>query len=148
MSTLISVLIADDHAMVRAGLRLLLESHRDIRVVGECGTHVEVLNTLAKCREPIDVVTLDVTMPGGSAARLIQEIVHQNSGTRVIVLEDTATTGGSAIKAVNTLREGGFDVIGVLAICDRLEGAAEAMAEAKLPFRALYTRHDFIAPGT
>jgi DNA-binding response OmpR family regulator len=73
-------------ATASAALRLLLESRRDIRVVGECGTHDEVLNTLAKCREPIDVVTLDVTMPGGSAARLIQDIVRRNSGTRVVVL--------------------------------------------------------------
>jgi len=86
MSTLISVLIADDHAMVRAGLRLLLESHRDIRVVGECGTHDEVLSALAKSVEPIDVVTLDLTMPGGSAARLIEDIVRRTSGTRVVVL--------------------------------------------------------------
>lgn len=97
---------------------------------------------------PVDALYVRKAAKDHGSKRLIEGSDHLAKGTRVIVLEDTATTGGSAIKAVNTLREGGFEVIGVLAICDRLEGAAEAMAEARLPFRALYTRHDFIAPGT
>ena len=52
MSGVISVLIADDHALMRSGLRLLLATQDDIRVVGECGTHQEVLDAL---RNPEDL---------------------------------------------------------------------------------------------
>ena len=68
MSEPISVLIADDHAVVRAGLRLLLASQRDIRVAGECGTHGDVLAFLQKAPRAVDILTLDITMPGGSPA--------------------------------------------------------------------------------
>lgn len=86
MTKVISVLIADDHTLVRAGLRLLLSSHADIHVVGECGTHRDLLDALAKRREPIDVVTLDLTMPGGPPAALIQDIVRHHPSTRIVVL--------------------------------------------------------------
>lgn len=86
MTKVISVLIADDHTLVRAGLRLLLSSHADIHVVGECGTHRDLLDALASRRDPIDVVTLDLTMPGGPPAALIQDIVRHHPSTRVVVL--------------------------------------------------------------
>lgn len=86
MTAAISVIIADDHAMVRAGLRLLLSSHADIHVIGECGTHQELLNALANQHEPINVVTLDLTMPGGSPYALIEYIVRNHPRTRVVVL--------------------------------------------------------------
>lgn len=65
----------------------------------------------------------------------------------VVVVEDTVTTGGSTLSAVGELRDAGFDVIGVVAVVDRLEGAREAFEAASLPFRALFTRHDFIPEG-
>jgi orotate phosphoribosyltransferase len=97
---------------------------------------------------PVDALYVRKAAKDHGSKRLIEGSDALPKGSKVIVLEDTATTGGSALKAVGTLREGGFEVLGVLAICDRLEGAAEAMKEAGLPFRALYTRHDFIPAGT
>ncbi|MFM8734087.1 MAG: response regulator [Pirellulales bacterium] len=86
MTKAISVFIADDHTLVRAGLRLLLSSHADIHVVGECGTHQELLTALASRQEPVDVVTLDLTMPGGSPSFLIQDVVRHHPQTRIVVL--------------------------------------------------------------
>lgn len=86
MTTPISVMIADDHAMVRTGLRLLVSSHADLRVVGECGTHQELLDALAASPRPVDVVTLDLAMPGGGPAGVIQSITRRHPGTRVVVL--------------------------------------------------------------
>ena len=86
MTAPISVMIADDHAMVRTGLRLLVSSHADLQVVGECGTHQELLDALARSPRPVDVVTLDLTMPGGGPAGLIQSIIRRYPGTRVVVL--------------------------------------------------------------
>lgn len=70
----IRVLIADDHAVVRSGLRALLRIDRGIEVVGEAANGVETLN-LAEALRP-DVVLLDVTMPpenGLQTARQLKE---------------------------------------------------------------------------
>lgn len=58
----IRVLLADDHAMVRSGLRLLLEREADLTVAGEASDGREALALLE--REPVDVAVLDVGMPG------------------------------------------------------------------------------------
>ena len=65
-------------------------------------------------------------------------------GKRVVVVEDVTTTGGSAMKAVESLREAGADVALVFTMVDRQEGAAEAFAQAGLTFRALYTASEFL----
>mgnify|MGYP000875506378 FL=1 len=57
------------------------------------------------------------------------------AGRRVLVVEDTSTTGGSALTAVNALREAGATVIGVAVIVDRATGAAEAIRAAGLDYR-------------
>lgn len=59
------------------------------------------------------------------------------AGKRIVVVEDVTTTGGSAMKAVETLREAGAEVSLVFTMVDREEGAAEAFAAAGLSFRAL-----------
>jgi orotate phosphoribosyltransferase len=66
------------------------------------------------------------------------------AGKRIVVVEDVTTTGGSAMKAVEALREAGADVALVFTMVDRQEGAAEAFAAAHLPFRALYTAREFL----
>jgi orotate phosphoribosyltransferase len=59
---------------------------------------------------------------------------------RCMLVEDVVTTGGSTIRALDALREEGHQVCGVLAICDRLAGGAEAIEQAAgAPFRALTT---------
>ncbi len=57
------------------------------------------------------------------------------SGRRVLVVEDTSTTGGSALTAVEALREAGAEVVAVAVIVDRGTGAAEAVAAAGLEYR-------------
>jgi orotate phosphoribosyltransferase len=66
------------------------------------------------------------------------------AGKRIVVVEDVTTTGGSAMKAVEALRQAGADVALVFTMVDREEGAAETFAQAKLPFRALYTAREFL----
>ncbi len=66
------------------------------------------------------------------------------AGKRIVVVEDVTTTGGSAMKAVETLREAGAEVALVFTMVDREEGAAETFAQAGLPFRALYQAHEFL----
>jgi orotate phosphoribosyltransferase len=57
-------------------------------------------------------------------------------GWKAVVVEDTVTTGGSLLKAIRAAEEAGLDVVGVLALVDREEGGAEALAA--WPFDALF----------
>ena len=64
-------------------------------------------------------------------------------GDRVLVVEDTVTTGGSTVEAIGRVREEGFEIAGVLALVDRLAGGGEAIAEAAgAPYEALTTVDD------
>jgi len=63
-------------------------------------------------------------------------------GSKITVLEDVVTTGGSSIKAVNVLRDQGYIVDRVVSIVDRQEGGKDAMIEANLELRSLFTIED------
>ena len=59
------------------------------------------------------------------------------------MVEDVVTTGGSTVKAIERIREEGFEVAGVVSVLDRLAGGAEAIeAAAGAPYRALTTIDD------
>jgi orotate phosphoribosyltransferase len=62
---------------------------------------------------------------------------------RVVVVEDVTTTGGSAIKAAEALRAEGAEVVGVVTVIDREEGAGDAFAAAGLTLTAILTLEDF-----
>jgi orotate phosphoribosyltransferase len=64
------------------------------------------------------------------------------SGMTVAIVDDVATTGGSSLQAIDAVEAMGGKVSVVLAVLDRLEGAAEAFAARDLPFRALLTIRD------
>ncbi len=66
------------------------------------------------------------------------------AGKRVAVIEDVTTTGGSALKAVDAVKDGGGNVTLVLTMVDRQEGATETFAAAGLKFRALFTAAEFL----
>jgi orotate phosphoribosyltransferase len=64
-------------------------------------------------------------------------------GDRVLVVEDTVTTGGSTISAIERIRDEGFEIAGVLSLVDRLAGGGEAIADAAgAPYTALTTIDD------
>jgi orotate phosphoribosyltransferase len=60
-------------------------------------------------------------------------------GSGVIILEDVVTTGGSALKAVDAVRNMGWKVLGILAVVDREQGGEELYHAANIPFRALFS---------
>ncbi|MDR5694786.1 MAG: response regulator transcription factor [Armatimonadota bacterium] len=80
----IRLIIADDHAVLRAGLRLLLESQPDLQVVGEAGDGWETLQ-LAEQHKP-DVILLDLSMPGPGGLEVIKEIKRRVPRAKVLVL--------------------------------------------------------------
>jgi two-component system response regulator NreC len=80
----IRVLIVDDHAVVRSGLRLLLESEKEIEVVGEAGTVAEAVLE-SRSTKP-DVVLMDVVMPGQSGIDGIPEVMKEAPKAKVLLL--------------------------------------------------------------
>src|SRR5690242_1090899 len=72
MADKIRILIADDHAVVRAGLQTMINAQPDMEVVGEAASGHEAL-TRAGALAP-DVMTLDLTMPGGSSIKTIERL--------------------------------------------------------------------------
>lgn len=94
------VLIADDHAIVRNGLKQLLSEDRTIRAVGEAGSGRETIEQLQKNKW--DLLVLDINMPDRSGLDILRQIRATHPSTRVLVLS------GFPEKqyAVNVLRAG------------------------------------------
>jgi len=80
----IRVLVVDDHAVVRSGLKLLLSSEDDIEVVGDAG-NAEQAALRAELLKP-DIVLLDVVMPGRSGIEAVPEILERSPESKVLVL--------------------------------------------------------------
>jgi two-component system response regulator NreC len=78
------LLLADDHAVVRAGLRLLLDAEPDLEVVAEAGD-VEAVRRYVLGHRP-DVLILDLNMPGESSLAAIPELRDEFPGTQIVVL--------------------------------------------------------------
>jgi orotate phosphoribosyltransferase len=76
---------------------------------------------------------------------LVEGLVKGDSmaGKKVVVVEDVTTTGGSALKAADALLAAGAEIVRVITIVDRLDGAAETFATAGLNFEPLLTLADF-----
>ncbi|HED15856.1 MAG TPA: two-component system response regulator UvrY [Gammaproteobacteria bacterium] len=81
---MINVLLADDHELVRTGIKRLLNDVRGIKVVGEASSGEEALE-LAKTRQP-DVVLMDVSMPGIGGLEATRKLILSHPGVRVIVV--------------------------------------------------------------
>lgn len=82
--TTIRIAIADDHSVIRTGLRLLLTSQPDMQVVGEAFDGDSAVDAAARLTP--NVLLLDLTMPGGSGIRAIERIRAASPATRVVVL--------------------------------------------------------------
>jgi orotate phosphoribosyltransferase len=80
-----------------------------------------------------------VVRKSGKAHGLQQRIEGPSiAGRRVLIVEDTSTTGASPLEAANAAREAGASVVAVATIADRATGAAAVFADAGLPYRFVY----------
>jgi len=80
----IRILIADDHAVVREGLRALIESRPDLQLVGEAIDGVAAVNLARELRP--DVILMDLLMPRKSGVEAIGDITRENPRARILVL--------------------------------------------------------------
>jgi len=80
----IRILIVDDHAVVRAGLRMLIDAQDDLEAVGEAGSAREAIFQ-ARSLKP-DVVLMDVVMPGQSGLEVLPRLLEEHPQAKVLVL--------------------------------------------------------------
>jgi DNA-binding NarL/FixJ family response regulator len=146
----IRVLLADDHSIVRAGLRELLASTGDIEVAGEAGTGAEVL---ARVREhEHEVLVLDMSMPGRSGVELIKQVKKEKPKLRILVLSMHSETQ-YAVRAIKAgasgylTKDGAADQL-VAAIRRVAGGGAWMSPEAAEMLARDYERPADAAPHT
>lgn len=102
----ISIVLVDDHAMVREGLRAFLDTEKDLTIVGEAGDGREaiaVVDTLAQHLMP-DVVLMDLLMPGMDGITTISHLRERYPELRIVALtssSDPATVNGAMSAGVN-----------------------------------------------
>ena len=113
----IQVILADDHALVRAGIRALLERIEQVEVVGEAGNGQEALNLIEELGP--DVVLLDLTMPGLSGFEVLKETAERFPAVNMIVL----SVHDSEEYALHALRSGAVGFLPKSAASAELEVA-------------------------
>lgn len=94
---MIRILLADDHPVVREGIRGMLQSYDDIEVVGQAGSGPEAVSLVAALKP--DLVLMDLRMPGGDGVAATRAIAAEHPGTRVVVLT-TYETDQDILRAI------------------------------------------------
>lgn len=94
---------------------------------------------------PLDVFVVRKSVKTHGLQRLIEGT--EVAGKRVLVVEDTSTTGGSALTAVRAVRDAGATVIGVATVVDRSTGAAAAIEDEGVPYRSILGLADLELPA-
>jgi DNA-binding NarL/FixJ family response regulator len=121
----IRALIADDHALVRAGIRALLERIDSVSVIAETGEGSEALHLIKELKP--DVVLLDVTMPGLSGLEVLAESRKHLPDVRVIIL----TVHDEAEYAMQALRAGAAGFLPKSAAANELQLAIETVTRGE-----------------
>jgi DNA-binding NarL/FixJ family response regulator len=85
------VLLVDDHAVVRAGLCLVVERAEDMEVVGEAGSEAHAV-ALARAQRP-DVILLDVLLPGNGGIGVISDLLAVSPASRILMLSSSSDAG-------------------------------------------------------
>ena len=81
---MIKILIADDHALMRAGLKRILKDEPDLKVIAEASNGFEVIDTVKK--NEADFIMLDLTMPGKNGLEVIKELRQINKNIHILIL--------------------------------------------------------------
>lgn len=140
----ISVAIVDDEPLLRAGVRMIVESQPDLVVAGEAGDGAAAI-TLAREAQP-DVMLLDIRMPGLDGIRAIAGVVSVSGGTRVVMLT-TFDVDGYVYAA---LREGASGFLFKDATPEQLLAGIRSVAANEMLLAPVLTRrlieHYMVAP--
>jgi DNA-binding NarL/FixJ family response regulator len=132
---MIRVLVVDDHVLVRAGIRSLLQDMDDVTVVAEAGDGLSALDAIA--REGPDVVVADVAMPGLNGIELIERLAVEQPGVRVLLVSAHA----SEEYVLRAIRAGGAGYVLKDASPAELEQAIRAVAAGDKYLSPAMSRH-------
>lgn len=116
------VLLVDDHALVRAGIRALLQGKDGIQVVAETGQGHAALRLISELRP--NLILLDLTMPDINGFEILEQVTERFQETRVIILSVHATPE----YAIRALRAGAAGYVPKSAASDELEEAIATVA--------------------
>ena len=105
----VRILVADDHAIFRDGLRKLLEGADDVTIIGEASNGNECVKMLAKLKP--DILLLDLRMPEKDGLGVLEEINFDSASTRVIVLT-AAEDDRDVVRAMRLGARRRFEAIG------------------------------------
>jgi DNA-binding NarL/FixJ family response regulator len=121
MTTRRRILLADDHALVRAGIRVLLESLPGVEVTGETGDGLDAIERVQ--RDPPDAILLDITLPGLNGLEVAARIARLEVPTRVLML----TMHASPEYAARALAAGASGYLNKDSAFDELAAALDAI---------------------
>ncbi len=92
--------------------------------------------------QPLDAFSVRKKAKGHGAGKRIEGAAVK--GARIVVVDDTLTSGGSLVETVRVLRGAGGDVVGALVLVDREEGGAERLASEQLPLSPVFTARELL----
>jgi orotate phosphoribosyltransferase len=148
-----AVLLAEGHSLVGAAL---LDRIGDVAgpvsavagvELGGCPLASAVASTSWVRGAPLDAVYIRKATKQHGTKKMLEGADHLPAGARLVIVEDTVTTGGSTLRATKAVEEAGFEIAAIVSVVDRLEGGAAAIRDAGYTFSSLYDRHDFMGDG-
>ena len=130
----IRILIADDHAIVREGLRVLISNERGLELVGEASDGFEAVEQARRLKP--DVILIDLVMPGKGGQEAIEEIMRENSEARILVL----TSFGEDERLFPAIKSGAHGYLLKDSLPQELLQAIRDVQQARYPGPALCPR--------
>ena len=143
-----AVLTAEGHHLVGEVIcDLLANVAPDVKAVGGLTMGADPIASAVatvswQLGRPIDAFYVRKEPKGHGTQKWLEGDKTVVAGTKVAIVEDVCTTGGSTLKAIERARLHGLEVVRVIALVDRGEGGREAV-EKEAPFNALFSAHDF-----
>jgi DNA-binding NarL/FixJ family response regulator len=135
---LVNVLLADDHALVRAGIRALAEKIEGVAIVAEASRGQEALSLIRENRP--DLVLLDITMPEMNGFEVLDNLKKEFPGVRVVVL----TVHDSEEYAVHAIRAGAHGFLPKSAAGSELELAIKAVMRGEFYLSPEFSKKAFL----
>ncbi len=122
---MIHVVLCDDHAMIRRGIRDMLSEHVDMKVTGESGSYAELKEILRD--QPCDVLVLDINLPGRGGLEILTSIQDSHPHIRALIVSMFSEDQ----YAIRSLKAGAYGYLNKAGNPDELVSAVRAVARGR-----------------